>query len=111
MEMEMNMAEITLEIPDELAQKLGGQPKDVASEVRLSLALYWCNRGELSLGKAARLAGIPYATFLEEAARRKVEIIRYNLDDLSQETLRPLPEGVNLQEIEQGLGRDPTTRG
>ncbi len=105
------MTAVTLEIPDELAQKWGGQAEAVAREVRLSLALHWCSRGEISLGKAARLAGVPYATFLEEAARRQVALFHYNLDDLAEEAQRPLPKGVNLTEIEKRLCRDPTARG
>jgi predicted HTH domain antitoxin len=82
------MATVTFEVPDEVVRALPGVPGEIGREIRLAAALHWCRRGELATSLAARLAGLPYADFLEEAARRKFELFPIDLDELKEEISR-----------------------
>ncbi len=73
--------------------------------LRLAAAFHLCGRGQISTGKAARLAGLSYAEFLEEAVRQKVDLYHYDLDEIKEEITRPLPSGVNLDAIKQSIAR------
>jgi predicted HTH domain antitoxin len=74
-------------IDDQLLQKAGLTDK----EVKLMLALALFREGRLSLGQAARLAGMPYLEFQGELGHRKIPI-HYDETDLQQdiETLKRL---------------------
>ena len=54
--------------------------------MKLAAAIEWYRRGLLSQGRAAELAGVPRAAFIDELARRKVEVFRVNLEELKAET-------------------------
>src|SRR5437016_9841691 len=82
------MANVTMEIPDDLETKLGHNTGDVGGTLRLAAAFSLCQRGELSTSQAARLAGLTYADFLDAAAREKVELFPVNLDELKEEASR-----------------------
>ena len=82
------MATVTFEIPDELLAALPSAPEEAAGAIRLAAAFYWCSRGELSTGWAARLAGLPYAGFLEAAGRHKVDLFQYTIEELTDQINR-----------------------
>ena len=80
------MANVTLDIPDDVLVKLksgGGEP---GNALRLAAAFSLCRGGELSTSQAARLAGLAYADFLEAAARAKFELFQVNLEELEEES-------------------------
>ena len=99
------MAEVTFELSDELLAALPCAPEEAEREIRLAAAMYWCSRGELSTSWAARLAGRTYADFLEEAARRKVELFPLDIEELKEELARPRPGGGNIEPIKEELAR------
>jgi predicted HTH domain antitoxin len=105
------MATVTLEIPDELLAALPCAPEEVGRDIRLAAALHWCNRGELSVSWGARLAGLTYAEFMEEAARRKFELFPVDIEELKHELERPLPMGVDVETIKEELARGQSGRG
>ena len=70
------MANVTLDIPDDLVNKLSSAANEVGGNLRLAAAFSLCSRGRLSTSQAARLAGLTYADFLEAAARRRWSCIR-----------------------------------
>lgn len=98
------MASITLDIPDEVLNKLSLGGQDPAQTLRLAAAFSLCSRGELATSLAARLAGLTYADFLETAARAKVELFPIDIEELQREIARPLPAGVPLEEIKREIG-------
>jgi predicted HTH domain antitoxin len=59
------MSRISIDIADDLLQALREQPQDVVQEMRVSAALHYFQTRRLSLGQAARLAGIPRLAFLD----------------------------------------------
>ena len=59
-------------IPDDVITAMRLPRDEVERELRLDLAVILYQRGILSLGKAAKLAGVTKREFLEELAKRKV---------------------------------------
>ncbi|CAN5168376.1 hypothetical protein BH10PLA2_BH10PLA2_18180 [soil metagenome] len=53
--------------------------------LRLSAAFSLCKQGQLPTSQAARLAGLPYADFLEAAALAKVELFPVDLEELKEQ--------------------------
>jgi len=104
------MVNVTLEIPDDLAARLGPGDERVGKELRLAAAFSLCGRAQLSSHEAARLAGVSYVEFLEAAARARVELFPVNVEELKQELARPVPGGINLEAIKQELGSGAASR-
>ncbi|ASJ11796.1 UPF0175 family protein [Thermococcus thioreducens] len=59
-------------IPDDVLVSIKLPRAEMERELKLELALILYSKGALSLGKAARLAGLTKREFLEELARRKI---------------------------------------
>src|SRR5947208_7093018 len=102
---ENSMTRVTFDLPDEMAEALGGDPEAAGREVRLAAALHWCSRGEMATSKAARLAGLTYAEFLEEAARHQVDLYPYDIEEIRAEIAQPLPEGVDVEAVRRDITR------
>ena len=73
------MAELTLEYPDDLLVTSGKSRVEVEREMKFQLAVRLFEVGQLSLGKAAELAGWNRVRFADELGRMKVPVV--NLDD------------------------------
>ena len=56
-----------------------------ALEVRLELASRLYDRGQISLGLAARLAGLSYGEMFDELGRRGIATLRLSPGDLDRE--------------------------
>jgi predicted HTH domain antitoxin len=104
------MAAVALDLADEDMQLLGGDSEAVGKALRLAAALLLCSQGRISTGRAARLAGLTYAGFLEEAERNQVALFDADLEDLKHEVARPLPEGVDAGAIQRDLERARSAR-
>src|SRR5689334_4862819 len=57
-------------------------PGEAEKDVRLAIAVEWYRRGVISQGKAAELAGVPRADFIDELAARKLDVIQVDFDEL-----------------------------
>ncbi|MGB7415460.1 MAG: UPF0175 family protein [Thermosynechococcaceae cyanobacterium] len=79
------MAQVTLNIPDELVVNQKGTSEDFAHRLQIAAAIYWYARGEISQGKAAQLAGMNRQEFLETLAHEEINVFKVDFDDLSQE--------------------------
>ena len=62
------MAQVVLDIPDDLFLILREQPGEFAQAARLAAAIYYLREKRLSLGQAARLAGLTRLDFLDALA-------------------------------------------
>ena len=71
-----------------------GQPLFVAVPVsealldkgaKVSLAEHLFKEGVLSLGKAAKIAGMPYVLFSEHLSRLGIAVVDYSADELEEE--------------------------
>jgi len=59
------MSRIAIDIADDLLLALREQPEDVAHEMQITAAIHYVRTRRLSLGQAARLAGIDRLAFLD----------------------------------------------
>ena len=77
--------EVAIHLPDDIAQGVQAQCKDVRRHVLESLALAWYQSGELSEEQVRRLLG--YATRLEVHRFLKEHDVplRYTLEDLEKD--------------------------
>ena len=60
-------------------------PSEFAREMRIAAAVQWYAQGIVSQGKAAELAQLTRAEFLDELFRRKVPACQVTLDELADE--------------------------
>ena len=66
------MPQVLLDLPDDLLLALREQPEEVLHEVRLIAAIHYLQAKRLSLGQAARLAGVSRLDFLDLLAARGI---------------------------------------
>jgi len=82
------MTSVTVELPEDVFAALRLSPGEFAHEMRLAAAIHWYQQGAVSQGKAAQIAGLPRADFLDELARRKIDAIAVDVEDLREELAR-----------------------
>ena len=75
---------VTLEIPDDFAQRLHSQPKAAEAELHLELAIALYREGQLPSGRAAEIAGMTRWEF-EEVLRQRQVPMPYSLADLEHD--------------------------
>lgn len=71
--------------PDDVFAALRKSPGEVAKEARLAAAIDWYRRGLISQGRAAELAGLSRADFLDELAARKIDVFQVDIEELKRE--------------------------
>ena len=79
------MAELTLEYPDDLLVTSGKPRVEVEREMKFQLAVRLFEVGQLSLGKAAELAGWNRIQFADELGRMKVPIMNLDAEEIQAE--------------------------
>lgn len=99
------MASVTIQVPDEVLESLTSRGHAPSETLRLATAFSLCSRGELATSLAARLAGLPYADFLEAAARAEVELFPVDFEELQE----AIDRGHTLGH--QRVARDPAGPG
>lgn len=82
------MTTVQIDFPDGALSALRRAPDEFAAEVRLAAAIHWYQQGTVSQEKAAELAGLDRTDFLRELARRKIDVIHVDLDELRREAAR-----------------------
>lgn len=80
------MSQIVFDIPEESLASLKLIPETVVGELRLAAAVKLYERGRLSSGAAARLAGIPRVVFLTRLADYGVDTFQLSEAELRRET-------------------------
>jgi predicted HTH domain antitoxin len=76
---------IEVMLPDDVFVTLRKSPNEVAHDVRVAAAVEWYAEGLVSQGRAAELAGLSRAEFLDELAKRKVPVIQMTVEELMAE--------------------------
>ncbi|MCX7017099.1 MAG: UPF0175 family protein [Candidatus Sumerlaeota bacterium] len=82
------MTKIELELPDEAFSALRVTPDEFSREMRFAAATQWYHQGLISGGKASQIAGMTRLEFLDELARRRLNVINIGIDELKQELER-----------------------
>jgi predicted HTH domain antitoxin len=81
-------ATITLEFPLEALGSEPRSPDEFARELRLAAAIHWYARAEVSMEKAAMIAGLNRRDFLLELSAREIDVFHVDLDELETEVTR-----------------------
>ena len=79
---------ITMEFPVEVFSALRKSPKAFARELRLAAAIHWYHQGLISGSKAGEIAGMTRLEFLDELARRKLDVFLVEEEQLQEEVDR-----------------------
>jgi predicted HTH domain antitoxin len=79
------MATITYDMPPSTFSALRLSPEEFAQEMRIAACAQWYAQGIVSQGKAAEIAGLSRAAFLEELFRRKVPACQTTYRELIEE--------------------------
>jgi predicted HTH domain antitoxin len=79
------MKMITIEVPDSLPLELAASDEDLARQLRLAAAIFWYDRGLISQGKGAELAGLTRVEFIDALGRANVSAIQTSVEELRAE--------------------------
>ena len=60
-------------------------PTGFVKEMRLAAALLWYSQGEISQSKAAEIAGVRRAEFIDELAHRGIPVVQVTAEELQYE--------------------------
>ncbi|MBE9080340.1 UPF0175 family protein [Romeria aff. gracilis LEGE 07310] len=80
------MAQVTVNVPEDFLEN--SDPERFAQQMRLAAAVYWYAHGDISMGKAAQLAGLNRAEFLNFLSQEKIDVFQVDFDNLEQELTR-----------------------
>jgi len=78
---------ITLDFPENAFSSLRQAPADFASELKLAACVKWYELGKISQGKAAEIAGLSRAAFLDSLRAYQVPAIQADAEKLQEEIL------------------------
>ena len=82
------MTSIVLELPEEAFGTLRRSPDAFAAEIRLAAAIHWYQQQMVSQERAAMLAGMSRMEFIEELARRRIDVVDVDLEELRRDAER-----------------------
>lgn len=80
-----SMVRLTIDIPEEAFSALREERERFAAEMRLAAAVQWYHEGRLSGSKAAQIAGMSRLEFLDELARRRLDVVKVDLNQQREE--------------------------
>lgn len=76
---------LEIEMPEEAFSSLRQSPSRFASELRLAACVKWYELGRLSQAKAAEMAGLSRADFIDALRDYRVPAIQVDPGDLARE--------------------------
>jgi predicted HTH domain antitoxin len=81
------MATVTVEVevPEGAFSALRRSPQEFAREMRIAAAILWYHQGLVSQGKAAEIAGLTRADFLDALFRAQVPACQVTAEELKEE--------------------------
>lgn len=82
------MPQVVFDFPPSVFSALRKAPDEFAAEMRLAAAIHWYSQGQISQGKAAEIAGLGRAEFLDELYRRRIPAIQVTVEELREELAR-----------------------
>jgi predicted HTH domain antitoxin len=83
--LENDMATVTVSVRESAFSALRRSSEEFAREMRIAAAFQWYHRALISQGKAAEIAGLTRADFLEALFRAKVPACQITVDELKEE--------------------------
>ena len=84
------MKTITLEMPDDATALDWCSEEEFPRQLRLAAAIFWYDRGLISQGKGAEIAGLTRAGFIQALSDAKVDALQVTPEELKAELERTL---------------------
>lgn len=82
------MSRVQVEFDSDVFATLRRSPEEIAREIRLAAAVIWYAQGRVSQGRAAELAGVSRAEFLDALSESGVAACQETLEDLDEALAR-----------------------
>ena len=79
------MRTIPIQLPETLFSSLRKNPEEFVQEMRIAAAIKWYELGEISQAKAAEIAGLTRAEFINALSRYQVDFMQYTPQELAEE--------------------------
>jgi len=76
---------VSFQLPETAFTVLGKDEQEFISEMRIAAAVKWYDMGKISQGKAAEIAGLTRAEFIDALSRYQVCVFQYTEEDLASE--------------------------
>jgi predicted HTH domain antitoxin len=82
------MTTVPVELPESVFSALRFAPDEFVHEMRIAAAVKWYELGKISQGKAAEIAGLSRAAFIDALSRFQVSPFQYSAEELDDEVAR-----------------------
>lgn len=79
------MVSISIQLPETVFSALRKNPDEFVQEMRIAAAVKWYEVGQISQKKAAEVAGITRAEFINALFRYQVDFMQYTAEELAEE--------------------------
>ena len=79
------MRTVTIQLPETVFSALRKNPEEFVNEMRIAAAIKWYELGEVSQSKAAQIAGLTRAEFINALSRYRVDFMQYTDSELAAE--------------------------